>query len=235
MARQPRAERTRMAIIRAAAQVFDRHGFAGAHLNDVVDRAAVTKGALYFHFQSKEELARAVIEKQRELVIGAAREAVQSTDLPELASVIRLWQIMARQLMGDCIVRAGARLSLETGSLVVAAVGPYEECVEATEVLLRKAARGGVLRTSVTPENLAALIVASFTGVQLISQLVSGYEDLSARLAQMWKVFLPGLVSPEELAYYLSVAAGTSNDDSITGASPPPLQSPRHRGGHPAW
>src|SRR5262249_39937193 len=62
--RQDRAERTRNAILEAAAVVFDERGFNGASLSDILAKAGVTKGALYFHFSSKEELARAIVEEQ---------------------------------------------------------------------------------------------------------------------------------------------------------------------------
>ena len=62
MLKQVRAEQTRDAIVRGAAEAFDKHGFVGATLGDVTTYAEVTKGAVYFHFRSKEELARAVID-----------------------------------------------------------------------------------------------------------------------------------------------------------------------------
>src|SRR5216117_2644416 len=64
VARQERAERTRGRILDAAAAVFDERGFSGASLSDILARAGVTKGALYFHFSSKEELAKYLVEEQ---------------------------------------------------------------------------------------------------------------------------------------------------------------------------
>ena len=62
MARQERAIRTRQVILEAAGAVFDEHGYAATTISMVLERAAVTKGALYFHFPSKESLAQAVLE-----------------------------------------------------------------------------------------------------------------------------------------------------------------------------
>lgn len=90
--------------------MFDRYGY-GASLNDVIAQAGVTKGALYFHFSSKEDLARAVIEQQHALSVHPARQRLNDHE-PGLESVIRLSQSLARQLMDDAIVRAGIRLTL---------------------------------------------------------------------------------------------------------------------------
>ncbi|WP_107084581.1 TetR family transcriptional regulator [Streptomyces europaeiscabiei] len=64
MARQERALRTRRAILDAAGEVFAEHGYAGATIQDVYNRCGVTKGAFYFHFTSKVELAQAVLDEQ---------------------------------------------------------------------------------------------------------------------------------------------------------------------------
>ncbi|MEJ8643270.1 TetR family transcriptional regulator [Streptomyces sp. MS1.HAVA.3] len=56
--------RTRRAILEAAAVVFEERGYGAAKLTDIVTLAHVTKGALYFHFDSKEDLAQAVIDAQ---------------------------------------------------------------------------------------------------------------------------------------------------------------------------
>lgn len=64
MVQQERAFRTRHVVLEAAAQVFAEHGYATARIADILKIAGVTKGALYFHFDSKETLAKGVLELQ---------------------------------------------------------------------------------------------------------------------------------------------------------------------------
>ena len=52
MAKQERAIRTRQAIVEAAGEVFDEHGYTSTTIAMVLERSAVTKCALYFHFPS---------------------------------------------------------------------------------------------------------------------------------------------------------------------------------------
>lgn len=49
-------------ILAAAAHVFARHGYNGATLDDVAAEAGLTKGALYWHFASKNDLFLALME-----------------------------------------------------------------------------------------------------------------------------------------------------------------------------
>src|SRR5947207_4379776 len=63
--RRPRQERSRdtvEAIVEAAAQVFERHGYAAGTTNRIAERAGVSIGSLYQYFPNKDaivaELAR---------------------------------------------------------------------------------------------------------------------------------------------------------------------------------
>lgn len=57
-----RSEATRGVLLTAARDVFAASGFAAATIDDIVREARVTRGALYHHFGSKEEVFRAVYE-----------------------------------------------------------------------------------------------------------------------------------------------------------------------------
>lgn len=54
---------TRDDILLAASREFEEHGLAGARIDRIADRTNFTKGMIYYHFASKEELYIAVIEK----------------------------------------------------------------------------------------------------------------------------------------------------------------------------
>ena len=56
-------EQTRQALLEAAFEEIYRVGFQAASLDRILDRAGVTKGALYHHFKNKLELGYAVLEE----------------------------------------------------------------------------------------------------------------------------------------------------------------------------
>lgn len=56
-------EQTRRALLREGRRLFAAHGYGGVSLSQVVTAAAVTKGALYHHFEGKTDLFRAVLEE----------------------------------------------------------------------------------------------------------------------------------------------------------------------------
>jgi AcrR family transcriptional regulator len=58
-----RDDRARERLLRAAADVFDRKGYAAASVREIVERAGLTKPALYYHFGSKEGMLVAILEE----------------------------------------------------------------------------------------------------------------------------------------------------------------------------
>jgi AcrR family transcriptional regulator len=75
------AEATRSALVAAGRELFAARGYAGVGTGEIVNRAGVTRGALYHHFSGKEDLFRAVYEEvERDLVERIAAEALAAGD-----------------------------------------------------------------------------------------------------------------------------------------------------------
>ena len=55
-----KAEKTRQYIIEKAAPIFNRKGYAGTSLSDLIDATGLTKGSIYGNFENKDDVAIAV-------------------------------------------------------------------------------------------------------------------------------------------------------------------------------
>ncbi|GAB4069789.1 TetR/AcrR family transcriptional regulator [Ancylobacter sonchi] len=84
--------RTRLRIEEAALRLFAARGVAGTSVRDIAEAVGVSEGALYRHFASKEELARALFLDRYAVLAQAIREIGQiHRDLPSrLAAMVRL-------------------------------------------------------------------------------------------------------------------------------------------------
>ena len=83
--RAERAEETREALVRAAAQEMAEKGIEHASLNAICDRAGFTRGAFYVHFKDRDELLAAVVEG----VLGRFQDMVLPKDAaPDLGATI---------------------------------------------------------------------------------------------------------------------------------------------------
>lgn len=68
--RRRRKQQRPAEIIEAAVEEFARRGFAATRLEDVAERAGVTKGTVYFYFKDKEELFKAAARSSLIPVVG---------------------------------------------------------------------------------------------------------------------------------------------------------------------
>lgn len=78
MSKAQQREATTQALINISREMFAAHGFANTALEDIVQRAGVTRGALYHHFGSKEGLFKAVLEAVQADVARRIEQASQT-------------------------------------------------------------------------------------------------------------------------------------------------------------
>jgi AcrR family transcriptional regulator len=76
--RLPRSAR-RAQLLQSALTVFVSQGYHSTAMDDVAERAGVSKPVLYQHFPSKLDLYLALLDAACEQVVGAVREALAST------------------------------------------------------------------------------------------------------------------------------------------------------------
>ena len=76
--RMPREAR-RAQLIDAARYVFVQHGYHAAAMDDIADRAGVSKPVLYQHFPGKLDLYVALLEISGQQLVEAVRESLVST------------------------------------------------------------------------------------------------------------------------------------------------------------
>ena len=202
MAREPKQERgirTRQAILLAAASVFDECGYESASISEILARAEVTKGALYFHFPSKEALAQGVVGAQMSTLTPTENEL-------SLQGVIDLTLQVADRLQHDLLLRAGIRLAVEQGgNFRPADAAPYRGWIGMCRELFEKARLGGELLPHVSPATAADLVVGCFTGTQLLSQVLTGRADVVERVSTFWSYLLPGMAVPGVLPHLRTV------------------------------
>ena len=74
---QERTEATQKKLLRAAEGIFTRDGFANAGLEQIAEAAGYTRGAIYAHYKSKEDLFLALFEQRVKTKMALFREHLQ--------------------------------------------------------------------------------------------------------------------------------------------------------------
>jgi len=185
MPRQERAERSRAAILDAAADEFDQHGYAGARLERIVERTGLTKGAVYFHFRSKLDLAKALLEEKYGNWPAIVAE-IDGSGLRGVQAAVELTQRVGGVFASDVRVRAAMTLS-QTVLPPGPDADPYEHWVGVVE---RYLTQEDELAGGLTPREVAIVAVQGFFGAYMIASERGRLDDLSADIARLWRALL---------------------------------------------
>ncbi|SCE36170.1 ScbR family autoregulator-binding transcription factor [Streptomyces sp. PpalLS-921] len=192
MARQQRAIRTRRIFLEAAAEVFDEHGYDAATIAAILERAGLTRGALYFHFTSKEELARGVLQE----AVTSDGVSPQTFKLQEWVDIALL---LAYRLPREPMLSASIRLSIDPRARSLFGTR-WPDWISLGAGLLVKAKERGELLPHVDPEATSRLLVGAWTGVQLVTESMSEPPDLVSEISALFELILPNAVVPGVLA-----------------------------------
>lgn len=168
-------------------------------MDSVLADSGGTKGALYFHFPSKEALARAVIAEMMQ-GWGGLREQVNGRGLDPLSALLALVDEMITQLIDDLIARGGMRLLDDLPMRAQDTPGPYGVGEDDVLALLTESAQAGLLREGIDPAPLARQIVAIIAGHRQICEAVDSRHHLRQRLEEAWDLLLPAIASDAWLA-----------------------------------
>jgi TetR/AcrR family transcriptional regulator, transcriptional repressor for nem operon len=179
-------KRTREQLLQAASREIYRSGFQSASLDTILASAGVTKGALYYHFKSKEALGYAVVEEViAPDVHGQWVRPLQNVKNPIIALIGAVERIPVRpqDVCGGCQLNnlAQEMSPLDAGFRKRLAIifGAWRKAVASA---LREGQADGSVRRDVEPSDAAGFLIA----------MVEGYGSL-AKNAQDPKVIKAGI------------------------------------------
>ncbi|MEV4427576.1 ScbR family autoregulator-binding transcription factor [Streptomyces sp. R-07] len=190
--KQERARRTKVHILQSAAELFAERGYATVTLQDVAERAEMTKGAVYFHYTNKEALAVAVVQEHYARWPGILQGAEGTHEEP-FDTLTAVLDAVTAAFARDIVVQAGARLQIERALIDAELPEPYVGWEDYLTRLITEARDAGQLRAGVEPRAAARVLVSAFFGMQHISDVLSRRRDLTERHEELRAVLLEGI------------------------------------------
>lgn len=104
-----KSEKTRQFILEKAAVLFNRNGYAGTSMDDIMKATGLSKGALYGNFRSKDEIAVAAFERAVAIVSAEVRERTRVIEhaLDKLKAVVYFYKerILNPPVEGGCPIQ----------------------------------------------------------------------------------------------------------------------------------
>ena len=199
-ASERRADTTRQRLVAAASHQFARRSYSMVSLDDILAEAELTKGAMYFHFPSKQALASAIIDDLTEMS-GAVVTELLARRMSGLETLIDLFCLLAVQDIQHEVARAGARL-LETLDNTTALPNTlWQSWIEFVTTLIQKAVTDGDVIDNTNPEDVAKMLLAVWVGMRRISDLDQPEHYLD-NLERAWVLALPSFTNPDRIDYF---------------------------------
>jgi TetR/AcrR family transcriptional regulator, transcriptional repressor for nem operon len=184
--------RTRERLLQAAFREVHRTGFQSASIDTILAATNVTKGALYYHFKSKEALGHAVIEEvvaklPRDRWLLPLQRSKDKDAIDALISVVQAIPSGLRDVKNGCpLVHLAQEMSQLDEQFRKRLERIFHAWQEGIATVLRRGQYQGTVRRDLVPEETASFLIA----------MVQGYEVLAknAQDVNVWKVGIRNIV-----------------------------------------
>jgi TetR/AcrR family transcriptional regulator, transcriptional repressor for nem operon len=195
---ESKAEAMRARIMKSAAKLIVERGYSGTTLDEILVKTGVTKGAFFYHFKSKDELARRLIEhfaqQLEDYFEELFRRADDTTDDPleSIMYVLRKFEdfLSARAQPLRCMFASYAhelpQFPTEVREIVRGGLNRWREIFATKFQRLLKAKKP---RQHVSADDLATMYVSIIEGGLILGQADNDIS-IPIRQAQMFRNYL---------------------------------------------
>ena len=185
-------------ILRAARAVFIEKGFLAARVEDVAQRAGLSKGAVYFYFPSKRDLFMALVQEEHENTYGFLQQAEEDVR----PAIVKLLDLGLKYLDYFAGLKSPPRFFLMMCEQGIRDDEIREECqavherfVDAATRILAQGMAEGAFREA-DPQAIAMMLKAMIDG--MAGQSAIGIRPERDRLMNDGlQMILHGILAPE--------------------------------------
>ncbi|QTH45162.1 TetR/AcrR family transcriptional regulator [Cohnella sp. LGH] len=191
---EPLKADTRTKIMESARRVFARHGFNGASLDLVAHDAGMTKGAVYWHFASKNDLFLALCESSLNRLLSGlpkqAQEVVSSVN--PIESFRRILEAEFKACEEDKGERPALFFEFVSGAreprIRDKLADAFTTLLQGTTAMLEEMQRSRKIAVNANPQGLAIALHSLINGVVLMWLIAPNqvsFEQVSAEISRM--------------------------------------------------
>jgi len=175
-----KGEETRQRIIAAAAPIFNKQGYAGCALRDIMDATGLEKGGIYRHFESKEEIAAEAFDYAWTIAMALRQQGLEeiSNHVDRIKKHIAAF-VSRSAIAGGCpLLNTG--VDLDNGNPILRE--RVQKALRGWQKLLRTTLSDGIaagtVRADVDAEKVSRLIISGLEGGMLVSRIEKNDQAL---------------------------------------------------------
>ncbi len=176
-----KGELTRQRIIAEAAPIFNRRGYEGCSMQDVMEATGLEKGGVYRHFSSKEELA---VEAFRYALSNSVKMRTDNLEnvhgaVEKLSYVVRRFTEVPSAMPGGCPLMNTA-IDADDGNPALRRLARdgIKDWKARLSRIITDGIRNGEIRKNVEPRRIANTVIATLEGALMISRIEDNQQAL---------------------------------------------------------
>lgn len=170
------SRRTRERLLQAAFREVYKVGFQNAGIDTILAATNVTKGALYYHFESKEALGYAIIEEivatfPRDRWLLPLQQNEDKNPIDTLIAILQAIPARPRDIKAGCpLVNLAQEMSLLDGQFRKRLHRIFHAWREGIAAALRRGQSQGTVRRDLVPEETAGFLIAMVEGYEVLGK-----------------------------------------------------------------
>jgi len=185
-----KGDQTREMILHQAAQLFNRRGFFGSAMSDLMEETGLEKGGIYNHFKSKEDLALQAFDYAVDLIRQEFAKAIQNNknSVDRLLATMGIFQREAEgyPLPGGCPVMNTA-IEADDAHPVLRerALAALEEWHQFVRRTIQRGKEKGEVRPDLDTEQFSSVFISLLEGAIMQSKLYDNQRHMNRAVAYL--------------------------------------------------
>lgn len=185
-------QNTKETILRKSGVLFNTHGYKATSISDITGATGFTKGAIYRHFASKDQLEIETLIHLSSLMFDKLRDRIKAKNSAgeKLRAVFHYFEsyISNPPVKGGCpILNAAIESDDSNPALRKTALKILTDMREAIVNLLAKGIKYKQIRSGIDKDQYATMIIASLEGAIMMSKLSGNDDDIKRVIKQLEK------------------------------------------------
>ncbi len=191
-------------LLDAGLDTLHRRGFNGCGVQEITETAGVPKGSFYNHFESKEALGAAVVERYWQQRAGTLLRLLVKADVRPRERLCRYFAAMAanmakRAYTGGCLIgNLGTELSDQSELVRGGLAAVFAGWTEAVESCIREGQREGEIRADCDAAVLASFLINAWEGAVLRAKVEKNGTPFEEFHQVVFGKLFTSVLQPEE-------------------------------------
>jgi len=185
-------EATKETILKKSGILFNTQGYKSTSISEITDATGFTKGAIYRHFESKDDLEIETLNYLSSLMFEKLKERIKekATTGDKLRSVFHYFEsyISNPPLKGGCpLLNAAIEADDSNPALRKAALRILTGLRDSIVAMLTNGIKYKQIKAGIDKEYYATLIIASLEGAIMMSKLSENDDDIKRMIKHLEK------------------------------------------------